>query len=179
VTLLLLRQVEKPKNWIEPRPWPAAPDLPADRFRDLNTSSNKLSFFSCESADLAAAKTRVAVALTANREALRDFDCIAVPKDVLVAAGFDVVSTPAGGQTAIPDINKGHHDVRELTARKLLKLLELLTPQTRAGTLPSVVTVYVPTLAQELWAAEQAGTLTMKDKLRDQVKDQLEDLPES
>jgi hypothetical protein len=172
VAQLLVRKVEG-RNWIEPRDWPDAPELPADRLADLNTKSNQLSVFVCEETDLPGATYHIAVALTANRTQLRDFDCIIVPLTTLQSADFNVVHTPKGGQSDDAEVNKRHHDIRQLTARKLLELLELMTPDADASKLPRRESVLAPVLARALLNAENEGRVKMKDELRQRVQEEL------
>ena len=178
---LLLRELKrKPNSWIEPRIWPPAPDLPADRLVDLDTSSNKLSVFSCESEKLDKAKITVAAALIAKRNTVRDLDWVVISLDDVKKAGYDIVLTPKSGNSADADVNKGHFDIRNLTARAILKLLEMLTPKLEPGELPRRESVLSLSIAQELKAleAEKGPNFVMTDDVRKSADEILGESPE-
>lgn len=176
--LLLLRELKnKPRSWTEPRTWPAAPDLPADRLVDLDTSSNELSLFSCEPDHLPNAKTRIAAALVAKRVTVKTLTWIVVPLELVTAAGYEVVRTPNHGNSADAEVNKGHHDIRNLTARKLVQLLEMLTPLTEDDGFPRLESVESLALARELREAENSGRYTMTERVRGVVDDLLREDP--
>jgi len=170
VALLIIREVAKATDWIEPRSWPDAPDLPADRLASLKTSSNDLSVFSCQSEVLAQAKIDIAVALRAKRDTpLRDFDCVVIPIADVEAADFQEEDTV--GKSADDEVNKTHYDIRELTARRLVDLLALLTPKIEADQLPRLVTVDRLELARALLEAERLGRVTLHDEVRRRARD--------
>lgn len=175
--LLLLRELkERPASWSVLPDWLESPELPADRLVALNTTSNELSVFSCEANSLQDAKLRITAALVATRGKLTDVDWIVVPLTWLESAGYEVVNTPRSGNSLDAEVNKGHYDIRHLTANRVLELLKILTPKSGEGELPRRESVYSLALARELRAAEQSGRYSMKiDKLREQVDDILQD----
>ncbi len=175
--LLLLRELKgRPDSWILLPDWLSASELPADRLVALNTASNELSMYSCDAERLQDEKLRITAALIAKRTQLKDVDWVVVPLARLEAAGYDIVNTPHSGQSLDSDVNRGHYDLRHLTARRLLELLEILTPESAEGDLPKRVSVLSLELARELRAAEQSGRYRMQDaKLREQVDDILEE----
>lgn len=119
----LLRTISKAK-WIPPE-WVPPGEVPASALSDLRAETNVLSLWRIE-ADRRNLTT-VVTALASRRDRLDKLDYAIVAEAAVDA--IPIVAVPVEGDTPHPTANRDHRDLIELTARKVCRLAEELSPE--------------------------------------------------
>lgn len=118
---LLLRKIRK-SRWLPAPAWIPEGALHADPLADLVTKENQLSVWRVE--DDESNLEEIIIALAGNFENPSNLDYILFDERLLQEADVRIERSP--GDTILPAANSAwHHDIVELTARKLVKLAEL------------------------------------------------------
>lgn len=118
---LLLRKIRK-SRWLPAPAWIPEGTLHADPLADLVTKENQLSVWRVE--DDESNLEEIVIALAGNFENPSNLDYILFDERLLQEA--DVRIKRSTGDTIVSEANSAwHHDLIELTARKVVKLGEL------------------------------------------------------
>lgn len=118
---LLLRKIRK-SRWLPVPDWTPRDTLHADPLADLVTQGNELSVWRVE--DDGSNLERILTALAGNFDYASNLDYILFDERILQEA--DVRIRRSDGSTIMPEANSTwHHDLVELTARKVVNLAEL------------------------------------------------------
>jgi hypothetical protein len=123
---VLLRKVDK-RRWdgiAGDTGWVPSGDIPAAPVADFNTSvDSKISVWYVESDK--SNLERIIAGIAAGRQTADKFDYVLFPENVLSQAGVKVEDVP--GKSKDKDANaKWHRDLVEISATKLIKLVELV-----------------------------------------------------
>jgi len=120
---LLLRKIRKSK-WYknESVPWLQEDQIQADALGDLVTSSNSLSVWLVN--DDQSNLEQVVVALASTCDFVSNIDYALFKVELLSGIGIEI--EPNEGLTPYSEANHWHRDLTRITARKLIKLAELI-----------------------------------------------------
>ena len=129
-------------------------DVPADCFWDLRTTGNKLAVYEIEHDDYLTVERLVAALMLAHRK-LQVIDFAWVEKDVVLALGVTITTTPAEG-VADAGVSELHRDVESLTGRSLLGLAKGFAPTTHRTryNLPTIKKAIKSSMENDWIAAE-------------------------
>jgi hypothetical protein len=123
---LLFRIVTNPK-WVAPG-WMATGEVPADALTDLRSENNELSVWSVEQ-DRSNVDTALAAAAGARKK-LDKIDYTLIDEGIL--PGIRIKCVKSEGQTPHTTANTSmHHDLTELTVRKISDLAHAMMPLER------------------------------------------------
>jgi hypothetical protein len=121
---ILLRKLDRLQAWdLDDRssyPWLRTGEFQADPLSDLNSSNNKISVFEIDEDE--ANLTQVASALAAGRGQYDRFDYVLFPDSVVSGLDFRLVAT--SGNTPDEQVNGYHRNISELSAQRLVELVE-------------------------------------------------------
>lgn len=112
------------RNWDKPAdaPWLKSNELHADPLGDLRTTDNALSVWLIH--DDKSNLEQVIIALAVNRQQIDKFEYGLF--DQAIPLKLDIPMLTSDGKTPIPDANRWHRDLVQLTADKLVDLAKAI-----------------------------------------------------
>lgn len=150
---LLLRVIRK-NRWECPDPypeWASEGELLADPLGDLFTKENRLSLWHIE--DDESNLERIVVGIAGTRDSVSNLDMLLFDVQVLSEVGFKIEHS-IGGSIAEEANRNWHRDVVDLTARKIVRLAELMMEKGRCKRLTERRVLTLLKVAAEAGAIE-------------------------
>lgn len=129
--------------------WLAEGDLQADALKDIETKGNALSVWRVE--NLEQDLERLITLHAATKQHPHAVDYVVLDFDLLVTNGFKLTKTI--GNIPDPDVANWHHDIIELSAKRLLELASIIQVHEKIRVSEKNITRY-------LLRAIEVGTLS-------------------
>lgn len=109
------RKIDQSNWYLDPRPdWMAADDWHGDILQDLGTTKSRLSVYEVPAEG---DEKRIAFAFAATRQFLTALDYLVLEDDQFET--LDIPTEQSDGLTADDYVNRLHHDITKLSAKKL------------------------------------------------------------
>jgi hypothetical protein len=122
-----------PERWFSPS-WLPAGEVPADAAKDFNSKDNELSVYTVLTEEDG---LRAAIAIAAKRHQERAFGYALF--DVAETEALGVMTALSTGESADPEVNTWHRDLKNLTFAKLSQIAKVVKAGAKIEDLPVAV----------------------------------------
>jgi hypothetical protein len=160
----------KKRSWdkLDPQPlWLAQNGLHADPLSDLRTKDNSISVWRIHTdrsnLDL------VVTALAVSRDGLDKFEFGLFDRTLVAQLGIKINDTKPGKCAALPDANKWHSDLEELSVDTVVTLLQTIFPHIEKN-------IHLLPAVKKLVLAAQKQNLLEFQKINPRMRPDIEDL---